>query len=71
MCGTSICTVLLWLVDLFGTCFVSVIDAAAVGGIAILDENIPTVVIQDFCPIMALCVSDHQFVLLPQRDHDE
>ena len=42
--GTSICAVLLWQVEFFGACFISVIDdlsfAAAVGGIAILDENI-------------------------------
>ena len=47
MCGTPICTVLLWLVDFFGACFVSVIDdlsfAAVVGGIVILDENVRTV----------------------------
>ena len=47
VCGTFISAVLLWLVDFFGACFVYVIDylsfAAAVGGIAILDENIRTV----------------------------
>ena len=47
VCSTSIYVVLLWLVDFFGACFVCVIDnlyfAAAVRGIAILEENIRTV----------------------------
>ena len=47
VCGTSICAVLLLPVEFFGACFVYVIDflyfAAAVGGIAILDENSRTV----------------------------
>ena len=68
MCGTSICAVLLWLVDFFGVYFVYVIDdlsfAAVVGGIDILDENVRTVWIQDVCingsnhiifPIINLC----------------
>ena len=49
VCGTSVCTVLLWLVDFFGACFVSVIDylsfATAVGSIANMDENVRTVLI--------------------------
>ena len=53
VCGTSIRAALLWLVDFFGACFVSVIDdlsfAVAVGGMVILDENIRTGWTQDFC----------------------
>ena len=74
MCGTSICAVLLWLVGFFGACFVSVIDdlsfAAAVGIIAILNENIGSVRIIYFSingPYHY--VSDHQFVFLPPRAH--
>ena len=52
MCGTSVCTVL-WLVDFFEACFLNVIDylsfAAAVGGIAIMDENVRIVWIEDVC----------------------
>ena len=48
MCGTSTCTNLLRLVDFSGAAsYISVIDylkvAGAVGGIAILDENIRSV----------------------------
>ena len=74
VCGTCICAVLQWLVGFFGAYFVSVIDdlnfAAAVHGIAILDKNIRTVGIQDYCsngpyhmiiiiifPIKSICVS--------------
>ena len=53
VCGTSICAVLPWLVDFFEACFISAIDdlslIAAVDGIAILDEHIRAVWIQDFC----------------------
>ena len=55
MCDVSICTVLLWLVDFFGACFVYVIDylffAAVVGSIAILDENVRTVEFKTFASI--------------------
>ena len=67
VCGSCICAVLLWSLDFFGALFVAAIDdlyfAGVVGGIAILDENIRTVWIQDFCvnspiiifPIINLC----------------
>ena len=76
MCGTSICAVLLWLVGFFGACFVSIIDdlslAAAVGGIAILDENIRSAWnSKNGISGPYNYISDHQHVLLPPRAHPD
>ena len=76
MCGTSISAVLLRLVVFFGASFayVNTIDdlffAAAVGGIAVVFENIRTVGIKTFASMVLTTLSfrSTNFVFLP-REH--